>query len=623
MIGTKKQEKIYEDLFPVLRRAKFIFFIVAIFFIFLILNFWKVQILDHDGYWEKSEANWMREISLPYQRGLISDRQGIILANNRASFRVSLIRENCEDYDKSCRKIARLLNIEEHVLKERIKKYESQPHFKPIVVKENLTFEEVAMIEARKLELPELILQSEPKRFYPFESFAAHVIGYLQELSPEEMRKDVYGERRLGELVGKTGMEKQYETALVGGHGRLIEVVDSLGRGREEVARSEPERGQDLTITLDFDLQKEAEKLLEGREGAIIVMDARDGEILALASYPDFDPNRFINRFTSEEWLDIVNSPEFPLENRAIRGLYSPGSVFKLTIALGALDLGIATEETTFVCKGETRIYNHPFSCWREGGHGEIGFFDAIRDSCNIYFYNLGKEMRIEEIARYARMMGFGSRTGIDLPGEKSGLVPDPQWKIEARDEPWQLGETISVSIGQSFLLVTPIQIAAHTALIANRGIRVTPHLFKSLSLNGKKRENRFNPPGNQVVNIGTSVFEQVIQGMWEAVNKQGTGWAALVSEYDVCGKTGSTQLVSKDKSEEPEEEKEEGEEEEEEVKTHSWFTGFAPRENPEIVVTVIVEYGGMGGETAAPLARRLFNSYRKKYDRQEPTQTH
>jgi penicillin-binding protein 2 len=618
-----KQEKIYEDLYPLLRRAKFVFFLVAIFFIFLILNFWKVQILDHDEYWKKSEANRMREIALPYQRGLILDRQGIILANNRASFRVSLIRENCEDYDKSCRKIARLLNIEEHVLKERIKKYESQPLFKPIVIKENLTFKEVAMIEARKLELPELILQSEPKRFYPFTSLAAHVIGYLQELSPEDIRRDVYGERRLGELVGKTGMEKQYEDFLVGGHGRLLEVVDSLGRGREEVARREPEKGQDLMITLDFDLQKEAEKLLEGREGAIIAMDPRNGEILALASYPNFDPNRFINRFTSEEWLDIVNSPEFPLENRAIRGLYSPGSVFKLTMALGALDLGIAAEDTTFVCKGETRIYNHPFSCWREEGHGKISFFDAIRDSCNIYFYNLGKEMGIDEIAHYARKVGFGSRTGIDLPGEKEGLVPDPEWKIDARDEPWQLGETISVSIGQSFMLVTPIQISAHTALIANRGIRITPHLFKSLSFNGEKIENGFTSPGNKMVNIETSVFDQVIQGMWEAVNKQGTGWAAIISGFDVCGKTGSTQVISEDKSEEPEEELEAEEEEKEEVKTHSWFTGFAPRENPEIVVTVIVEYGGMGGETAAPLARRLFNSFRKKYDRQEPTQTH
>jgi penicillin-binding protein 2 len=612
-----KQEKIYEDLYPVLRRARLIFVLVVVFFIFLILNFWKVQILDHEKYWARSEANRMREIALPYQRGLIIDREGVILANNEASVRVSLIRENCEDYDQSCRKIARLLNIEEDVLKERIGKYASLPLFKPIVIKENLSFEEVAMIEARKLELPELVLQSEPKRFYPFGSLAAHIIGYLQELSPEEMKKEIYGERPLGDLVGKTGIEKQYETALVGDHGLLVEVVDSLGREREEVARQAAIKGQDLTITLDYDLQKEAEELLQDREGAIIVMDARTGEILALASYPNYDPNKFISRFTPEEWLELVNSPEFPLENRAIRGLYSPGSVFKLAMAVGALDMEIADEELTFICRGETTIYNDPFSCWREGGHGEMGFYDAIRHSCNIYFYNLGKEMGIDEIARYAKMLGFGAPTGIDLPGEYVGLVPDPQWKIKNRDEPWQKGETISVSIGQSFLLVTPIQIATHTALLANRGIFVTPHLFRSLSSNGIERENRFNIPSSPAVNIDPSIFEQVIQGMWQSVNDQGTGWAAMVSGYDVCGKTGSTQVVGEDKSEESvEESQEEGEEEEEEVKTHSWFTGFAPRDNPEIVVTVLVEYGGMGGATAAPLARRLFNFYRNKYDR-------
>lgn len=609
-----KQEKIYEDLFPVLRRARLIFILVVIFFIFLILNFWKVQILEHEEFWEKSEANRMREIALPYQRGLILDRGGVILANNRASFRVSLIRENCEDYDKSCRKVSQLLNIEEQVLKERIKKYESLPLFRPIVIKENLTFDEVAMIEARKLELPELVLQSEPKRFYPFKSLAAHIIGYLQELSPEEMKRDVYRQRLLGDLVGKTGIEKQYETALVGNPGRLIEVVDSLGRGKEEYARHEPLKGKDLTTTLDFDIQKEAEGLLEGKEGAIIVMDVRNGEILALASYPNYDPNKFINRFTSEEWLDLVNSPEFPLENRAIRGQYSPGSVFKLVMALGALDLGVITDEDTFVCRGETTIYNQPFSCWREEGHGKIGFYDAIRHSCNIYFYNLGKEMGIEEISQYARMLGLGAKTGIDLPGEKVGLVPDPDWKLRVKNEPWQKGETISVSIGQSFMLVTPIQIAAHTALIANRGIRITPHLFKSLSTSEGERNREYNIPSSHTVNIDPSIFEKVIQGMWQVVNEQGTGWAAMVSGYDVCGKTGSTQLISEDKSEEAEEEKKE--EEEEEIKTHSWFTGFAPRDNPEIVVTVLVEYGGMGGATAAPLARRLFNLYRKKHDR-------
>jgi penicillin-binding protein 2 len=609
-----KSNRIYEDLLLIRRRAKWVFILVEILFVFLIFYFWKLQVLDHKEYWEKSEANRMREITLSHQRGLIKDRNGTILANNKASFKVSLIRENCEDYEKSCRKISRLLKIEEDILKKRVKKYESLPLFKPIVIKENLSLEEVAAIEARKIEFPELILQSEPKRSYPYGNLAAHVIGYLQELSPEEIKTGIYSNRRLGDLVGKTGIEKQYEDRLLGSDGQLIEIVDSLGRSKGEVTRNEPTKGPDLYLTLDINLQKKAEELLEGRDGSIIVMDAQTGGILALASYPNFDPNKFISRFTPDEWLDLVNSPQFPLMNRAVRGMYSPGSVFKLTVALGALDLGIVTDETTFMCKGSIEFYGEPWACWIENGHGRVNLYDGIRNSCNIYIYNLGKEMGIEQLSHYAKMLGFGTKTGIDLPGEKSGLVPDPQWKRKTKKESWHPGETISVSIGQSFLLVTPIQIAAHTALIANRGKKVTPHFLMSPSDLKKKNEAQLGFSGEDSLMIDPSIFEKIIQGMWEVVNNKGTGWAARVYGYDVCGKTGSTQTLSSDKEEGKQ--KEEEEEEEEEVKTHSWFTGFAPRDNPQVVVTVLVEYGGMGGTTAAPLARKMLDLYRKTYDR-------
>ena len=602
-----ENNEVYEDLILVLRRSKKIFIFIQVLTVFLLLNFWKIQVLDHKKYWEKSEANRMREIVLPSQRGLIKDRGETILADNKASFKVSIIRENCEDYDKSCRKISRLLKIEEDVLKERIKRYESFPVFKPIVIKENLSFEEVAVIEARKLEFPELFLQAEPKRFYPFGNLAAHALGYIQELSGEEIKNGLYQQRRLGDLIGKTGVEKVYESTLVGTDGEALEIVDSMGRSKGEIAKREPEKGQNIILTLDYALQEKAEELLEGREGAVVMMDPQTGEILALASYPTFDPNKFIDRFTPEEWLDLINSSEFPLENRAIRGQYAPGSIFKLVIDLGALELGIVDEETTFTCKGEIEIYNEPFTCWVEKGHGEMNLIQGIRNSCNIYHYQVGKKMGIDEISRYAKMLGFGAKTGIDLPGEKTGLVPNPQWKREVRKERWQPGETISVSIGQGPLMVTPLQVALYTSIIANRGRKVTPHLLNSQSLAGKRVFSE-----KDAVDIELSTFETVIQGMWEVVNKGGTGWAANVKGFDICGKTGSTQLISTEKDKEK---KVEEEEEEEETKTHSWFTGFAPRDNPKIVVTVIIEYGGMGGATAAPLARKLFNSYRRKYD--------
>ena len=398
-----------------------------------------------------------------------------------------------------------------------------------------------------------------------------------------------------------------FESLLSGSNGEAVEVVDSSGRPKEEIARREPKKGQDIILSLDFKLQEKAEELLEGREGAIIVLDPRNGEVLTLASYPDFDPNKFITRFTSEEWLGLASSPSFPLENRAIRGLYSPGSVFKLTMALGALDLGLVDEKTTFFCGGKIRIYGDIFSCAATQGHGSMNLYTGIKNSCNIYFYQLGKMMGIEEISRYARMLGFEAKTGIDLPNEKTGLVPDPRWKKEVLNEPWQSGETISVSIGQGPLLVTPLQVACHTAIIANRGRDVIPHLLKSPSLELKKGEDAASSL-RRATEIDPMIFEKVISGMWESVNNGGTGRAARIEGFDVCGKTGSTQVMSKEMLEKL---KAEGKE----VKTHSWFTGFAPKDSPQVVVTVIVEFGGMGGATAAPLAREMLELYRKNYD--------
>lgn len=603
-----KNNKIYEELTLVQQRALKIFLAIQVLLVLSILGFWKIQILDHKKYWTLSESNRKREVILASARGLIRDRNEVILANNRASFNASILRENCQDFGQSCNNISNLLNIEKEVLLQRINKYQSLPSFQPIVVKDDLSFEEVSRIESRKLEMPELVLQSEPKRSYPFGPLAAHVLGYLQELSPQEMKKEHYADKRLGNLIGKTGIEKQYDTFLEGTDGHIVEIVDSEGRRKGEIARKEPFPGNIIDLTIDYDLQKKVEELLKGREGAAVVMDARTGDILALASYPDYDPNRFINRFTPEEWMDLIQNPEFPLENRATRGLYSPGSVFKLTIALAALDSGLIHDRTSYFCSGMVRIYGHPFHCWFKPGHGSVNLYNGIKHSCNVYFYQLGKRLKIEEIHRYARQLGFGAKTGVDLPGEKSGLVPHPEWKQKIKKDPWYPGETISVSIGQGPLLVTPLQVASHTAIIANRGIMVTPHLLKRKKmLSGTKRKKEYKTKTRKV-EIKPSTFEKVIKGMWLAVNDGGTGRATKIYGYDVCGKTGSTQLVSSRA-------KENLPDTEPEIKTHSWFTGFAPKKNPKVVVTLLVEYGGMGGATAAPLARRLFELYREKYD--------
>ena len=603
-----KNNPIYEDLSFIFSRARWTFNIIVALFVILVLLFWKTQILDYQKFWKRSEANRIREIVLPSQRGSILDRDGIILSKNIGSFKASIIRENCVDFNESYQKITHLLGLPTDVLKERIDKYKSLPPFRPIVIKDNLSQEEVSQIEARKLELSELIVQTESKRFYPFSSLAAHVIGYLLEVSPEELKTDSFSSKRIGDLVGKTGIERVYESQLTGEDGQVLEIVDSIGRKTDEIARQKPLPGENVWLTLDYELQKKAEELLEGREGAVVVLNPKNGQVLALASYPNFDPNKFINRFTPQEWRDIIDSPEFPLENRAIRGLYSPGSIFKLTMALGALDSRIITDRTTFFCGGQIRIYNRYRSCWYGPGHGALDIASALKNSCNIYFYQLGQRMGIEEIALYARMLGFESKTGIDLDGEKDGLVPDPDWKKRARNARWFPGETISVAIGQGPLLVTPLQIASHTALIANRGERITPLLVKAIGQTPYSYSNNGQISPKDRPQIEKSIFEKVIKGMWMSVNEGGTSAATRIKDFDVCGKTGSTQVISSEQAKRLAQQNIE-------IKTHSWFSGFAPREDPKVVVTVLVEYGGGGGATAAPLARALFELYKERYD--------
>ncbi|MGB7295103.1 MAG: penicillin-binding protein 2 [Candidatus Aminicenantales bacterium] len=593
-----EKDKIYEDLSLILTRIRRVAVVVGIVLLVLLFYYWKVQILDHRKYLALAEANRTRESLMPAPRGLILDRNTVILADNAASFKASIIRESCRDYDRSLVAIGRLLDIPPVDLRNRISRYESLPAFRPVVIMDNLELDYVSRIEARRLELPELIVETDPRRHYPFGSLAAHVIGYMQELTEAELKGGIYPDRSLGDMIGRTGVERQYQSVLVGTDGRRVEIVDSQGRSRGEVSRIEPIPGRDIRLALDFDLQQKATRLLEGREGAIVVLDPRNGEVLALASFPTYDPNKFITRFSPQEWMDLIGRPDHPLENRSIRGLYSPGSVFKLCMALGALDSGLITEQTAFFCSGSALFYGRPFRCWYSGGHGSIALIDAIRRSCNVYFYNLGRRMAIDQIAEYAKILGFGDKTGIDLPGEKEGLVPSSEWSRQFRNSRWYPGETISVSIGQGPMLVTPLQVAVHTAIIANRGRRMVPHLL----LSPAEESEPTSPPTGK---IGADLFDKVVRGMWKCVNEEGTARGAKIEGFDVCGKTGSTQVIGRERAEMLGKE----------IMTHSWFSGFAPRDDPRVVVTVLVEFGGMGGATAAPLAKELLSLYREKYD--------
>ncbi|MGB9763909.1 MAG: penicillin-binding protein 2 [Candidatus Saccharicenans sp.] len=593
--------RIYEDLSRIIRRSKITFYLLAVLMLFILAYYWKIQVFDYEKYWKMAEANRLRELDIPATRGLILDRQKVILADNSPSFKVSLIRENVRDYQKTIAGLSSLLGLNQEELKNRIERYRILPAFEPIIIKDNLKLSEVAVIEARKEEFPEIRVDVEPKRFYPFGLTAAHLLGYLQEVSLEELKANQNRTWHGGEMVGKAGLERQYNDLLTGQDGKLVEIVDSLGRSKGEVKKIEPSKGNDLILSIDFDLQKKAEELLQGKQGAIVVLDPRTGECLALASSPAYDPNRFITRFSSDEWLSIISDPGKPLENRVIRGLYSPGSIFKIVMALTALSTGVITENSTFFCSGSLEIYGKQFFCWFKPGHGNLNLPEAIKNSCNIYFYQLGRRINIDTIANYARILGLGQKTGIDLPGEKEGTVPSSSWKKRVMGEAWYPGETISVAIGQGPLLVTPLQIATLTACVANRGRKIVPTLIKKES----HEEN-----GDRV-DIPTEVFEKVIEGMWRSVNDGGTGHEAYQPGFDICGKTGSTQVISRETAEKL------AQKGGEIKKPHSWFSGFAPRYHPQIVVTVLVEYGGMGGQAAAPLAGEIFKLYREKYVRQ------
>jgi penicillin-binding protein 2 len=598
------ENRIYEDLTLVRRRANAVFWAIAV-LIFLVLSYyWKVQIVDHRKYTALAEANRLRQRVLAAPRGLILDRNKVILADNKASFKVSLVRENVKDEAASMAGISRLLGIDVPTLRGRVNLHKDSPLFEPIIIADGLSSRDVAPIESRRREFPELVVESEPQRTYPNGGLAAHVLGYLQEQTPEEIRARPDRRLRAGELVGKTGVEREYDDTLRGEDGSIFEIVDSLGRVRGTQATVNPSQGREVTLTLDADLQRIAEEALEGREGVVVALDVETGGVLALASYPTYDPNRFITRFTPAEWSELMTDPLSPLENRAIRGLYAPGSIFKLVMSLGGLDSGSITPETTVYCSGSTLIYGAVRHCWFAPGHGAMDLSAAIKNSCNIYFYSLGRQMGIELIARSAFRLGLGRKTGIDLVGEKDGLVPNTEWKRQTFHEAWYPGETISVAIGQGQLQVTPIQIAAMTATIARKGRLITPHFVERDVEGPPAKTDRPSPA--PVPDFKAATYEAVIGGMWRSVNDGGTGQGARVEGFDVCGKTGSTQTMSRESAAKLAQAGRE-------IKTHSWFSGFAPREKPRIAVTVLVEYGGGGGATAAPVAGRIFDKFRSK----------
>ncbi|MFL6199676.1 MAG: penicillin-binding protein 2 [Thermoanaerobaculia bacterium] len=584
-------------------RLKLLSRVVTGLLVLIAVGFWFVQLVQGDYYRELAENNRLRKLPIQAPRGLIYDRKGRLLVENIPSYNLMVDRSRSQNLPGALEFAAGVLGRPLPELHALMEGYAAIPDFKPVLLAENLSLSQVARIGVAGLEFPEFEVEVQHLRLYRHREQTAHLLGYLGEASEKEIA-DSQGLYEPGDLVGKKGIEQTYDRILRGVDGERAVVVDSRGRLLEEYGRREAVPGKNLMLTIDLDLQQEAARWLTGPEkvGSIVAMDPRNGEVLALVSSPSFNPNLFARRLQKKDWEALIEDPNRPLQNRAIQNTYSPGSTFKIVMAAAGLTEGVVNEHTSTSCGGGASFYGRYFRCWTKGGHGTLSARGALKNSCDVYFYSLGQRMGIERIAAFSRLVGLGSLTGIDIQGEKKGLVPDPEWALKVRGMKWYPGETISVSIGQGPVLMTPLQMAEMTAIVANGGRKVIPHLIKDVEM-----------PEPERVPLDENAIRIVHEGLWAVVNEPGgTAYnSARVPGAEMAGKTGTVQVIGQssrlDAKALPFK-----------FRDHAWFTSFAPAQNPEIVVSVFAEHGGSGSRSAAPIAQALHAKY-FKVDLQHP----
>jgi penicillin-binding protein 2 len=577
--------------------AVFQYFTVAIFFV-LISGFWQLQIQQQEAYSVQAERNSVKALPILAPRGKILDRDGRVIVDNHSSWTLILSRETLKT--QHLPEIAQGLHLDLSDLNAKLYRYRTRPKFEPIVLKEELTPAELAFVEAHREPgfFPELELIRAQKRLYPQNGLASHVVGYTGEISDSELDSPEYANEEPGSVIGKFGLERKYNDILRGIDGSRQVKVDNLGREREVLESKPAIPGKNLETTLDLDLQAVGELAMDGRVGALVAIDHRNGEILAMVSRPTFDPNKFAVRIKSSDWKEIANDPDHPLLNRAIQAQLAPGSTFKPIMALAGLETSTIDEDWTAHCAGGASFYGHFYKC--EKVHGAIQLHRAIVLSCDAYFYNVGVKLGIDQIAFYGERVGFGHRTGVDLPGEAEGVMPSTAWKIRNYHQKWFGGDTVSVAIGQGAVTITPIQLASAIGGIAVGGEWHRPHLLISDTKAEKPRVWALNPDN----------VKKVVAGMYGVVNEGGTGGRAIIPGLHVCGKTGSAQTASLEYA------KAHGG-----MKDNSWFVGFAPCEAPEIVIAALWE-GGVQGAYSAPIVRDVMKAYFDKKARLHMTKT-
>jgi len=568
--------------------------ILAIFF-GLVSRFWYLQIAKATYFKRLSENNRIRVLDISPARGIIYDRQGVMLVNSRTSFNLYVIPDDVQNWDLLKVQLCKMLHMDQEDIEQRLaQKKDGSIH--PIPIKLDITQDELGLIESFKYLMPGVYIEVSPQRNYPLGLVAPHVIGYQGEITQKQLKSGQYPENRMGDFIGQWGLEKEWQTELGGKKGGRFLEVDALGQEIQLLSVKESIAGNNLETTLDWNIQKVAQNALEGKRGAVVVLKPTSGEILAMCSSPAFDPSSFTRKLSAKQWNALLSDPHKPFQNRAIQGQYPPGSTYKMITALAGLEEKVINPETVFYCNGSFPFGNRVFHCWKKGGHGAVALHKAIVQSCDVYFYNVGKRLGVDRLARYAQLFGLGQPTGITLDTEKSGLIPTSLWKLKRYKSPWGAGETLSLAIGQGYNLTTPLQMALVTATIANGGSLFQPFLVKRLVSPQGDVIKEFQPRRINQVSLNPEHLQFVRDAMAGVVNEPGgTGGAARLLGLVAAGKTGTAQVVTLGKRG---------------GRDHAWFVAFAPLESPQLAIAVVVEHGGHGGQVAAPIVRQIFETY-------------
>jgi penicillin-binding protein 2 len=568
---------------------------------------WHLQVIRGDELRQRSENNSVRLRKIKPLRGLVLDTNGHVLVDNQPSFDIMFVPNRAKNINDVAYKLKTLLAARDMELSTDIPPLGKRRWFPPVKLEKNISMEKLAIVETHAPDLPGVTVEVVPIRQYIRGEMLAHVIGYTGEISPEELKKDTDGSLSVGDIIGKDGLEKYLDQYIKGRSGAEQVEVNVLGKEVKVIGKIEPVSGYNIVLTIDSFLQKIAWDALKDKAGAVVVLDPRDGAVLALVSSPSFDPNLFNGGISFEDWDNLSNNPSHPMGNRAISGQYPPGSTYKLIVAAAALEEGLITPDTSFNCNGAFELGNRTYKCWQKHGHGRVNLHRAIVESCDVYFYNVGKLVGVDKLAEYARGFGLGQLTGIDLPREKSGLIPTKEWKQSKFGEAWQMGETISISIGQGFDLVTPIQLVNAYSALANGGTLYKPRIVKQIEMADGRVLKSFEPEQKSRIPLSKKNIDILSYAFWGVVNeKGGTGYALKRKEEDVCGKTGTAQVVGLPDDDKARKRRILSAK----FRDHALFVCFAPYKNPEIAIAVIAENAGHGGSAAAPIARKIIDAY-------------